>query len=908
MTYDNFTIKAQESIIKGQQEAKKLDQQQVDTVHLLKGIIDTDEQLTEFLFAKMDVGIPALVKKLVAQMKKYPKVEGSDKQFLTNDSNSALSRAKKLLPEFGDEFISIELILLGILGGKDKGAQILKDLGVTEKGLKSAILEIRKGSKVDSQSGGGEYNALNKYGINLNERAESGKLDPIIGRDEEIRRILHILSRRKKNNPIIVGDAGVGKTAIVEGIAWRIVKQDVPENLQSKKIFSLDIAGLIAGAKFKGEFEERLKAVIKEVNASNGEVILFVDEIHTLIGAGGGNGAMDAANILKPALARGELRTIGATTLDEYQKHFEKDKALVRRFQTVYVDEPPVSDTISILRGIQEKYEMYHKIEILDEALIAAAELSHRYITERKLPDKAIDLIDEAAAKMRLELDSVPEEIDELDRKVRQLEIEREAIKREKDEKKLRIINEQIANSKEKLDSINAKWKNEKDIVDQIQSIKKTVEELEHEAEIAERDSDFEKVAKIRYGDLKEKEAMLKAAEDKLEQIPEDSRFTNEEVTANDIAEVVARWTGIPVSKMMQSEKDKLLKLEEEIGKRLIGQVEAVVAVSDAIRRSRSGLADPNKPIGSFIFLGPTGVGKTELAKTLAEVLFDDEKAITRIDMSEYQEKHSVSRLVGAPPGYVGYDEGGQLTEAVRRRPYSIVLLDEIEKAHPVTFNILLQVLDDGRLTDNKGRVANFKNTIIIMTSNMGSETILENFEDLEAMGEKHRADIIETTKLEVFDVLKERLRPEFLNRIDDQIMFQPLTKGEIKQIAVLILKKTKKNLAKSEMGIEFSDSAMDLIAELGYDPQFGARPLKRVIQKEITNELSKQVLSGSFSAGDTIYIGTDAKGFTFTENPNNSTSKPKVEKKATKSAAEKLKKAADDVNKAVDDIEKDDK
>ena len=905
MTYDNFTIKAQEAIIKGQNAAKGLDQQQVDTVHLLHGIIETDEQLSEFLFQKMDVNISSLNKKLKEQMERYPKVEGAAKQFLTNNANASLSRAKKLLKEFGDEFISLELMLLGILAGKDKGAQILKDLGVTAKGLTQAIKEIRKGSKVDSQSSGTEYNALNKYGINLNQRAESGKLDPIIGRDEEIRRILHILSRRKKNNPIIVGDAGVGKTAIVEGIAWRIVKQDVPENLQSKKIYSLDIAGLIAGAKFKGEFEERLKAVIKEVNSSDGEVILFVDEIHTLIGAGGGNGAMDAANILKPALARGELRTIGATTLDEYQKHFEKDKALVRRFQTVYVDEPPVEDTISILRGIQEKYEMYHKIEILDEALIAAAELSHRYITERKLPDKAIDLIDEAAAKMRLELDSVPEEIDELDRKVRQLEIEREAIKREKDEKKLKNINEQIANSREKLDSVNAKWKNEKEIVDQIQAIKKDIEELEHQADIAERDSDFEMVAKIRYGDLKEKEAMLKAAEGKLDQIAEDSRFTNEEVTANDIAEVVARWTGIPVSKMMQSEKDKLLKLEEEIGKRLIGQTEAVVAVSDAIRRSRSGLADPNKPIGSFIFLGPTGVGKTELAKTLAEVLFDDEKAITRIDMSEYQEKHSVSRLVGAPPGYVGYDEGGQLTEAVRRRPYSIVLLDEIEKAHPDTFNILLQVLDDGRLTDNKGRVANFKNTIVIMTSNMGAETILENFEDLAAVGDDHRADIIETTKIEVFDVLKQRLRPEFLNRIDDQIMFLPLTKEEIKKIAFLLLRKTKKNLQKSEMGIEFSDSAMDLIAELGYDPQFGARPLKRVIQKEIINELSKQVLSGDFAAGDTIYVGTNAKGFTFSEKPNNSSAKPEVKKKAKPSKAEKLQKAADDVQKSIDDLEK---
>jgi ATP-dependent Clp protease ATP-binding subunit ClpB len=636
-------------------------------------------------------------------------------------------------------------------------------------------------------------------------------------------------------------------------------------------------------------------------------VILFIDEIHTLIGTGGGNGAMDAANILKPALARGELRTIGATTLDEYQKYFEKDKALVRRFQTVYVDEPSVEDTVSILRGIQEKYEMYHKIEILDEALVAAAELSNRYITERKLPDKAIDLIDEAAAKMRLELDSVPEEIDEMDRKLRQLEIEREAIKREDEAKKLKVINEQIANLREKLESVNAGWQNEKEIVEQIQTIKKQIEELELQADKAERDSDFEKVARIRYGELKEKEAMLKAAEEKLDKIPEDSRYTNEEVTYNDIADVVARWTGIPVSKMMQSEKQKLLKLEEEIGERLIGQTEAVTAVADAIRRSRSGLSDPNKPIGSFIFLGPTGVGKTELAKTLADVLFDDERAITRIDMSEYQEKHSVSRLVGAPPGYVGYDEGGQLTEAVRRRPYSIVLLDEIEKAHPDTFNVLLQVLDDGRLTDNKGRVANFKNTIIIMTSNMGSDTILENFEDLEAVGEDHRADIIETTKLEVFDYLKETLRPEFLNRIDEQIMFLPLTKAEIKKIGMLLLKNVKKNIAAQEMSIEFSESSMDLLAELGYDPQFGARPLKRVIQKEIINELSKSVLSGEYGAGDTIYVGTDAKGFTFTDKPTKSSTKPDVAKKSKKEKdVEKLKKAAKDVKKAADDIKKD--
>ena len=864
MTYDNFTIKSQELILRAQQLAGRLDQQSVDTVHLLKALFEIDEQLAEFLFGKMGLNTIQLKKELNNAIEAFPKVEGTDKKYLTNDANKALSKAKKMMAEFGDEFISVELIIAGILNGKDKASKILKDAGATAENLKQAIAELRKGNPVKDQHGDNSYNSLKKYAINLNERAESGKLDPIIGRDEEIRRILHILSRRKKNNPILIGDAGVGKTAIVEGIAWRIVKHDVPEKLLSKQIYSLDMAALIAGAKFKGEFEERLKAVIKEVNSSNGEIILFVDEIHTLIGTGGGGGAMDAANILKPALARGELRTIGATTFDEYQKYFEKDKALVRRFQTVFIDEPSVEDTISILRGIQDKYEVYHKIDILDEALIAAAELSHRYITERKLPDKAIDLIDEAAAKLRLELDSVPEEIDELQRKVRQLEIEREAIRREKNEKKEKRISEKIANAKEVMESRTAAWKSEKEIVDTVQNIKKQLEELEQAADKAERDSDFEQVAKIRYGDMKEKEAMLKVAEEKLHDLPEDSRFTNEEVTGNDIADIISRWTGIPVAKMLQSEKDKLLKLEEQIAEMLIGQTEAVVAVSDAVRRSRAGLQDENKPIGSFIFLGPTGVGKTELAKSLARVLFDDENAITRIDMSEFQEKHSVSRLVGAPPGYVGYDEGGQLTEAVRRKPYSIVLLDEIEKAHPDVFNILLQVLDDGRLTDNKGRVANFKNAIVIMTSNMGAETILENFEDLQEVGEDHRADIIETTKVEVFEVLKESLRPEFLNRIDEKIMFLPLTKEEIKKIALLLLKKVRKNLAKSGIAMELDDKAMDMIADLGYDPQFGARPLKRVIQKELVNGLSKLVLSGELSDGDLVKVSTDKIGISF--------------------------------------------
>ena len=868
MTYDNFTAKAQEAIQKGQQIASGLSHQQVETIHLLKGIMETDESLSQFLLEKSGVNVPQLKRKIEDTFKDFPKITGTDQQYLTNDANKALSKAKGMLTAFGDSFISLELMLLAIVQGEDKGARILKDLGMTEANLKGAIQELRKGRKVSDQHTEDSYNALGKYAQNLNERAENGKLDPIIGRDEEIRRVLHILSRRKKNNPILIGEAGVGKTAIVEGIAWRIVKGDVPENLKTKKIFSLDISSLIAGAKYKGEFEERLKGVIDDVTEANGEIILFIDEIHTLIGAGGGQGAMDAANILKPALARGELRTIGATTLDEYQKYFEKDKALVRRFQTVVIDEPSVEDSISILRGLQERYEVYHKIQIMDEAIVAAVELSHRYISDRQLPDKAIDLIDEAAAKLRLELDSLPEEIDECDRKVRQLEIEREVIKREKNDKLLNNIEEQIAQAREKRDSLVAGWKSEKEIIDTIQAIRKRLEEMENEAEKAERSSDYERVAKIRYGEMQEQQVMLRVAEEKLSKLPEESRFTNEKVTASDIAQVVSKWTGIPVDKMTQSEKDKLLRLEDEIGARLIGQEEAVAAVADAIRRSRAGLQDAERPIGSFIFLGPTGVGKTELAKTLAEVLFNDEKAMTRIDMSEYQEKHTVSRLVGAPPGYVGYDEGGQLTEAVRRRPYSIILLDEIEKAHPDTFNILLQVLDDGRLTDNKGRVANFKNTIIIMTSNIGSENILENFEDLAEMGDKHRTEVLETTKAEVLNMLKENMRPEFLNRIDDQIMFLPLDKIEIYKVLDLLLKGTQKMLAKQGLLLKMSEKAKGFLTNLGYDPQYGARPLKRVLQKEVINELSRQILIGSFSFGDTIYIDANNKGLLFSKDP----------------------------------------
>ncbi|MCC7466864.1 MAG: ATP-dependent chaperone ClpB [Saprospiraceae bacterium] len=864
MTYDNFTIKAQEAILQAQQIAAGYEQQSVDTAHLIKGMLNVDDSVTDFLLKKTGVNLPAFNEQLDKLVWETPKIQGADKQYLTNEANKAISAAKSLLKDFGDEYISLELLLLGIVKGNDKAARLLRENGATFDALSTAVKELRKGRKVTEQTAENVYNALQKYAVNLTEQAESGKLDPVIGRDEEIRRVLHILSRRKKNNPVIIGDPGVGKTAIVEGIAWRIVKQDVPETLAGKKIFSLDMSSLIAGAKYKGEFEERLKAVIKEVVDSNEQVILFIDEIHTLVGAGGGQGAMDAANILKPALARGELRTIGATTLDEYQKYFESDKALERRFQSVYVDEPSVEDSISILRGIREKYENYHKVQILDEALIAAAELSHRYISERKLPDKAIDLIDEASAKLRLELDSVPEDVDKLDRQMRQLEIEREAIRRENDTKKLEAMNKQIQDLREKLDDLRAKWTSEKEIVETIQSNKQKLEELQIQYQRAEREGNLEVASRIKYDDIPTREAMLRAAEEKLANLAPESRMTTQTVTSNDIAEVVARWTGIPLAKMMRGERERLLHLETEMHQRVVGQDEAVTVVSDAIRRSRAGLSDPDKPIGSFIFCGPTGVGKTELAKALADVLFDDEKAITRIDMSEYQEKHSVSRLVGAPPGYVGYDEGGQLTEAVRRRPYSIVLLDEIEKAHPDTFNILLQVLDDGRLTDNKGRTANFKNTIIIMTSNLASDRIMEAFEGYEELSDKRKEEAFGKAKAEVMDALKMNLRPEFLNRLDEVVVFHPLQKDQMSLILDILMKDIREMLIRQELKLEISKDAAKTLIEEGFDPQFGARPLKRALQRELINELAKHLLAGDYQKGDTVLIDADAAGLTF--------------------------------------------
>ncbi len=864
MTYDNFTIKAQEAILQAQQIAAGYEQQSVDTSHLLKGMLAVDDSVTDFLLKKTGVNMARFEQDLDKLVWETPKVQGADKQYLTNEANKAIAAAKALLKDFGDEYISLEMLLLGIVKGSDKTARLLRESGATLETLTAAVKELRKGRKVTDQTTEQVYNALQKYAINLTELAESGKLDPVIGRDEEIRRVLHILSRRKKNNPVIIGDPGVGKTAIVEGIAWRIVRHDVPETLAGKKIFSLDMAALIAGAKYKGEFEERLKAVIKEVIDSNEQVILFIDEIHTLVGAGGGQGAMDAANILKPALARGELRTIGATTLDEYQKYFESDKALERRFQSVYVDEPSIEDTISILRGIREKYENYHKVQILDESVIAAAELSHRYISERKLPDKAIDLLDEAAAKLRLELDSVPEDIDKLDRQLRQLEIEREAIKRENDERKLDAMNKQIQDVREKLDSLRAKWQSEKEIVEAIQNCKQKLEELQIQYQKAEREGNLEVASRIKYQDIPAQEAMLRAAEEKLAELAPENRMTTQTVTSNDIAEVVARWTGIPVSKMMKGERERLLHLEQEMHKRVIGQDEAVEAVADAIRRNRAGLSDPDKPIGSFIFCGPTGVGKTELAKALADVMFDDERAVTRIDMSEYQEKHSVSRLVGAPPGYVGYDEGGQLTEAVRRRPYSIVLLDEIEKAHPDTFNILLQVLDDGRLTDNKGRTANFKNTVIIMTSNLASDQIRDAFEDYDELPEKRRHEVFDSAKAAVMDALKMNLRPEFLNRIDEVVVFHPLQKDQMAQILDILLADMREMLARQELRLEVTKDAAKILVEHGFDPQFGARPLKRTLQRELTNELAKHLLAGNYDPGDTVLVDADGAGLVF--------------------------------------------
>lgn len=854
MNLNNFTIKSQEILQQAQQLAFNNQNQSIETGHLLKALLNDEDSPIEYLLKKNDVNTTFVNSKLNEQINKYPRMAaGEGGQSLSRDTNSVILRAGAAIKEFKDEFVSVEHLLLGILAGNDDTAKLLKDAGLTEKGLKTAIKELRKGDTVNSQSGGNQYNTLQKYAKNLNEMAREGKLDPVIGRDEEIRRTLHILSRRSKNNPILVGEPGVGKTAIVEGLGHRIINGDVPENLKSKIIYALDMGALMAGAKYRGEFEERLKGVVKEVAESNGEIILFIDEIHTLIGAGAMEGAMDAANILKPALARGELRAIGATTLNEYQKYFEKDKALERRFQKVLVDEPSVEDAISILRGLKEKYESHHHVLIKDEAIIAAVELSHRYITDRFLPDKAIDLIDESAAKLRLEMNSMPEELDELERRIRQLEIEREAIKRENDEDKLRELGEEIARLSEERNTFKAKWQAEKEVVDQIQNAKSAIENLKLEAEQAERNGDFGRVAEIRYGKVKEQEKLVLDLTEELNKISANhKRLLKEEVDAEDIAENVAKATGIPVSKMMQSEKDKLLHLEDELHQRVIGQDEAIIAVSDAIRRSRAGLQDPRRPIGSFIFLGTTGVGKTELAKALAEYLFDDENMMTRIDMSEYQEKHSVSRLVGAPPGYVGYDEGGQLTEAVRRKPYSVILLDEIEKAHPDTFNILLQVLDDGRLTDNKGRVVNFKNTIIIMTSNMGSHIIQENFENI---NESNREEIVDKTKEEVMTLLKQTIRPEFLNRIDEVIMFQPLLRSEIKGIINIQLQQLKDMVAKNGMILEFSDYALEYLSVQGYDPQFGARPLKRLIQKEIINLLSKKILGGEIDKSKPVLI-----------------------------------------------------
>lgn len=860
MNLNNFTIKAQEAVQKASEIASGNQQQAIETAHILKGLLSVDENVISYLLKKLNVNLNRITEVLDAQIKSFPKVSGSD-IYLASGANTALQKAMSYLKEFKDEFVSVEHILLGLLSTGDKVSSILKDAGVNESDLKKAILELRGNSRVTDQNAEATYNALNKYARNLNEYAESGKLDPVIGRDEEIRRVIQILSRRTKNNPILIGEPGVGKTAIAEGIAFRVIQGDVPENLKSKTVYSLDMGALIAGAKYKGEFEERLKAVIKEVTQSDGEIILFIDEIHTLVGAGGGEGAMDAANILKPALARGELRAIGATTLNEYQKYFEKDKALERRFQKVMVDEPSTQDAISILRGLKERYETHHKVRIKDEAIIAAVELSQRYISDRFLPDKAIDLMDEAASKLRLEMDSVPEAVDELDRKIMQLEIEREAIKRENDEKKVKELSEEIANLSTERDSLRARWKAEKDLVEAINNQSEQIENFKLEADQAERAGDYGKVAELRYGKIKEAQDRVEELKKQLADTQVDNRMLKEEVTSEDIAGVVSRWTGVPVTKMIQSEREKLLQMEAELHKRVAGQEEAIEAISDAIRRSRAGLQDKRKPIGSFIFLGTTGVGKTELAKALAEYLFNDEHAMIRIDMSEYQERHAVSRLIGAPPGYVGYDEGGQLTEAVRRKPYSVILLDEIEKAHPDVFNILLQVLDDGRLTDNKGRVVDFKNTIIIMTSNIGSHLIQDNFKEL---SDFNREEVIAKTKSELFELLKQTIRPEFLNRIDELIMFTPLNREELRDIVSLQFKGVQNTLAEMGIDIEASEEALDWLAQLGYDPQFGARPLKRVIQKRILNELSKEILSGKIDKDSKIKLDVFDNHFVF--------------------------------------------
>jgi len=854
MNLSNFTIKAAEAIQQAQQIAFNNSNSNIETEHLLRSLLDQQDSPVEYLLKKNAVNINQLETKLDDLISKLPKIQGSDPaQSISRDANNAILRAGAAIKQFNDEFVTPEHLLLALIQGSDNTANLLKDAGVTEKGLITAVQDLRKGTTVTSQTQETQFNALNKYAKNLNELARQGKLDPVIGRDEEIRRTLHILSRRSKNNPILVGEPGVGKTAIAEGLAIRIVNGDVPENLKSKVIYALDMGQLIAGAKYKGEFEERLKGVIKEVTSSEGEIVLFIDEIHTLVGAGGGEGAMDAANILKPALARGELRAIGATTLNEYQKFFEKDKALERRFQKVMVDEPSVEDAISILRGIKDRYETHHHVRIKDEAIIAAVELSSRYVTDRFLPDKAIDLIDESAAKLRLEMNSMPEELDELERKIRQLEIEREAIKRENDEEKLKELNTTIANMAVERDTLKAKWHEEKELVERVQNAKAQIESLKQQAEQAEREGDYGKVAEIRYGKIKEQEALISTLTVELDQLSQNShRLMKEEVDAEDIAESIAKATGIPVNKMLQSERDKLLNLEEELHHRVIGQDEAITAVADAIRRSRAGLSDPKKPIGSFIFLGTTGVGKTELAKALADYLFDDEHMMTRIDMSEFQEKHSVSRLLGAPPGYIGYDEGGQLTESVRRKPYQVVLLDEIEKAHPDVWNILLQVLDDGRLTDNKGRVVNFKNTIIIMTSNIGSDIIQDNFADVT---EKNKEDVVERTKAELMNRLRETIRPEFLNRIDEIILFQPLMRKEIRGILKIQLNNLKHLVSQSGIELRFSEYLLDYLAENGFDPQFGARPLKRLIQKEIVNGLSKKILAGQVDKSHPVLV-----------------------------------------------------